>query len=135
MIVDLFAATSDGCFALLQPAMAEINVPVGTNLPEDTTPPFVMIGNVEILEPDSEHDEQLERVRIEIITLYRGTSRAELHAIMQAERVALDKQLPIAAGVAFGTLRFVGGSSSGPGEDGVTHAGIIEFEVLAQPAD
>jgi hypothetical protein len=135
MTADLLSATADGFFALLAAAIDPADAAVGTNFKEGTEPPLIMLGTVSSDPYDQAIAEQLERVTVEIIVVYRGTDRAQLHRLMQMARSALDRQRPTAEDVAFDVIKFSGQTASGPGEDGVTHAGSIEFEILAQPAD
>ncbi|AJP72929.1 tail completion protein gp17 [Sphingomonas hengshuiensis] len=138
MTIDLISAASDGVFALLDaaidPAIAEVATNPRQIEPTDTAERrFVLLGDI-----DSESlggkDEQLERITVQIVVVYRGRQRSELHALMHLAREALEGARPAIAGVDFGSIDFAGASSSPPARDGVTHAGILEFEVTAEPA-
>jgi hypothetical protein len=64
----------------------------------------------------------------------RGAGRAPLLAIMHAARVALDDVQLTGDGVDFSTVTFVSASASDAGPDGVTYAGVSNFEVYGEPA-
>lgn len=133
MIVDLLSATSDSFFALLDGASWPSGTKVGTNFKEGDQPPIVMLGEVGSEPGDEDDVGQLERVTVQIVVIYRGTDKSVLLGMMNTARAALDRQTPTATHVEFGRIKFTGQTASGPGEDGVTHAGSVEFEVLAQP--
>lgn len=138
MAIDLLSAASDGFFALLDAAIGADEAIVTTNPPQldpadKSERRFVIIGDIDV-EDAGGKGEQLERISVQIIVVYRGRQRSALHALMHRVREALEGAVPAIAGVAFGSIDFVGASSSPPARDGVTHAGIIEFEVNGEPA-
>lgn len=138
MTVDLLSAASDGFFALLDAAIDAADAEVATNPtpiePGDTSDKrFVLIGDIDSEDKGSK-DEQLELLTVQIVVIYRGTQRSELHALMHRARMALDGATPIVAGIEFGAIAFQGAASSPPASDGLTHAGLLEFEIFAEPA-
>ena len=134
-IVDFISPASDGCYALLagSAAIAAAGATIGTNFKEDVQPPLVVIDQIES-EDQGIVGAQLEELTIQVVVVYQGQSRATLNALISLVREALTDQRPAAAGVEFGTLRFVKATSNGPGEDGKTHLGSIIHKVMAQPA-
>jgi hypothetical protein len=137
-VVDLLSATSDGVFALLDAAIGSDAVEVTTETPQlepgDTTErQFVLIGDIDVGN-DGGKGEQAERITVQVVVIYRGTQRSKLHALMHQVRVALEDQVPAIAGVQFGSIDWAGGASSPSARDGITYAGIQEFEVNAEPA-
>lgn len=138
MSIDLFSAASDGCFALLALAITAGDIEVTTN-PEQIEPTdtderqYVLIGDIDS-ENEAGKGEQLERLTVQIIVIYRGQQRWKLHQLMHLVRQALDDATPEIAGVAFSSITWKGATSSPAGTDGITHAGAIEFELFAEPA-
>lgn len=131
-MIDLMRATQDGVFVALDTNIASALAKVRQHVQQDTEPPLVIVGAI-----DSENDgrsEQRERMSVEVQSIYRGGDRGELLAIMHAVRVALDWRTMIATGAVFTPCRFVGASVSDVGPDGVTYAGISNFEVWAEAA-
>lgn len=138
MTVDLLSATSDGFFALLDAAIDAETAEVATDPtpiePGDTSDRrYVIIGDIGFANEGAK-GEQEELLEVEIVVIYRGTQRSELHILMHLVRDALDGALPEAAGVHFGTIDFIDGASSRPAADGVTRAGVLNFQVSAEPA-
>lgn len=138
MSIDLFSAASDGCFALLAAAIVDDGIEVATNLEpidaEDTAErQYILIGDIDS-ENEAGKGEQLERLTVQIIVIYRGQQRWKLHGLMHLVRQALDDATPEITGVAFSSITWKGATSSPAGTDGITHAGAIEFELFAEPA-
>lgn len=138
MTVDLISAASDGFFALLDGAIDADQAEVATNPtpidPKDTTErQFVVIGEINS-DDEGGKDEQLEKLSVQIAVIYRGTRRSLCHALMHQVRIACEHQVPDIPGVAFNKIRWVGATASPAAQDGITHAGIVEFEVFAEPA-
>ncbi|WP_422058615.1 hypothetical protein [Sphingomonas sp.] len=136
--VDLVSAASDGFIALLDAAIGPEIAEVTTNPtpidPSDTSDRrFVIIGEIDS-SSEGGKGEQAELLSVQVIVVYRGTQRSALHALMHQVRVALDGNVPDVAGVEFGAIEWRGAASSPAGADGITHAGIIEFEVFGEPA-
>lgn len=136
--VDVLSAASDGFFALLDAAIGADDVEVTTNpkplAPGDTTERrYVIIGDIDADEQGGK-GEQLEIVSVQIQVVYRGTQRSKLHALMHQVRLVLDGAMPVVAGVDFGSIAYLAAASSPAARDGITHAGVVEFEVQAEPA-
>ncbi|MEZ0495402.1 DUF3168 domain-containing protein [Sphingomonas sp. IW22] len=107
--------------------------PVFDHLPQDTQPPFRKIGEIEWQASDAKFDDTI-RVTIEVITLYRGEDRAELVAMVGANRAALHDQSIEDGGVVIQQLAEVAGQISDAASDGVTHAAVQHFEMEVEPA-
>jgi len=131
MTVDLLSPAQ---LAFVQALKAVItDVSVQHTMKQGAQPPFVLVGNIESDPVDD--DGQLELLSVEIQSVYRGSDRGELLALMHRVRSACDGvALPEQDGVAFGLPRFAGAAASSTPADGVTFAGITNFEVHAQPA-
>ncbi|BBC72920.1 conserved hypothetical protein [Altererythrobacter sp. B11] len=134
MIVDLVAAAQAAVFAKLDgDAALKALCAVCDHVPQDTSPPITRVGKIES-DPIGGKGEQLEQITVDVETVYRGESRAELLAMMFAARQALDGQTLQYAGVTFDLPEWLGGVTDGPARDGVTYAGIQTFSVNAEPA-
>lgn len=136
--IDLISATSDGAIALLTGAIDEDVAEVTTNPdqidPTDTTErQFVIMGDID---SDNEGGKggQLELITFQIVVVYRGRQRWKMHVLMHQVRLALEDNAPEAVGAVFQRVRWLGAKSSPQGADGITHAGIVEFEVYAEAA-
>ena len=130
---DLMSATRGAIFrALNVPAVTDI-APVYDDLPQNTQPPFLKIGSIDSDNVSSKGD-QTEQLTVEVYAVYRGADRGVMMRMLHAAREAIDQQ-PIAAdGATFGLPHFLKGSASDASPaDGVTFAGIMNFEVLAEP--
>jgi len=136
--IDLLSAASDGIFSLLDATIGADVAEVTTETPHwepgDTGErQIVLIGDIDAGNEGGK-DEQAERLTVQVVVIYRGTQRSKLHALMHRVRIALEHQVPTIAGVEFGSIDWNGAASSPPARDGITHAGIQEFEVTANPA-
>ena len=96
--------------------------------------PITRIGKVESAPAGGKGGQQLEEVSVDVETIYRGMSQAEVLAIMHQQRLALDGQDLSADGAVLDTPEWAGGMVDGPAADGVTYVGIQTFTVVAQPA-
>lgn len=132
-MIDLLTATQDAVFGALKNAIDPGIAAVFQHIPQDTQPPWVMVGAI-----DSENAggkfEQEEKLTIEVQSVFRGAGRAPLLAIMHAVRVALDDQQLAGDSVTFSTVSWLSASVSDVAGDGVTYAGVSNFEVYAEPA-
>lgn len=130
-MIDLLQATQDAFYAALVAGVPSERAKVLVHVKQDTTPPMVIIGAM--TSENEANDGQIERIEVEIQTIYRGGDRGELLAIMHLVRAALDGVTISATGVYFGKPRYLGASASDVGPDGVTYAGISSFEVYTEP--
>lgn len=131
-MIDLMRATQDAFFEALSAAVPPTLATVRQHVKQDTRPPLVIIGTIE---SDNEGSgEQTEHLYVEVQSIYRGGDRAELLAIMHAVRVALDGKPLAATDAELTAPRFVGAVASDAGSDGVTYAGISNFELWATAA-
>jgi Protein of unknown function (DUF3168) len=132
-MIDFMAATLEAVFVRLKAAPVAAIAQVCQHVLEDTKPPMVIIGAIDT--NDESSSEQSELISFEIHSIYRGTDRRELSTIMHRVREALDGRAGaptlVASGVDFSKVRFVDASASGVANDGVTYAGISNFEVWA----
>lgn len=136
--VDLLSAASDGFFALLDAAIGADVAEVTTETPQlDPGDPserqFVLIGDIDAGPAGSKGDD-LKLISVQIVVIYRGTQRSKLHALMHKVAAALTGAVPAIAGIGFHAIEFAGSASGPPARDGVTYAGLLEFEVYAEPA-
>ena len=132
-MIDLISATASAVFAALQDAIDPAMATVTQHVLEDQAPPLIVIGAIDS-ENQAGKGEQLERITIEIQSIFRGEGRSKLLAMMAAVRDALDGQRITASGVSFDTPRYLSASASDVAPDGVTYAGITQFEIFAEPA-
>ena len=91
------------------------------------------LGKIESV-PEGGKGEQFELITVDVETLYRGTSQADVLAIMFQQRLALEEQELSFDGVSFDTPAWAGGMVDGPAKDGVTYVGIQTFTIYAEPA-
>lgn len=139
--MDLMQASQDAAFGWLLPiegdtvlaAVVGGAVQVFQHVPENTQPPFVVIGEIE--EQTESEDAQLSRIMVEVHSVYRGPSRARLLSIMHRVHVAMTVGGIVIDGVNIGKPRLLSGVASEAASDGVTYAGLQTFELLAEPAD
>jgi hypothetical protein len=130
-MIDLLAPTQAAVFTAL--AAGVHLAPVMDTVKQDTKPNFVKIGSIDGTNLGA-REEQFEEFEVEVHTIYRGSDRAELMAIMHEVRTSLDGVQIAAAGVSFWTPEFVSQAISDAGPDGVTYAGISVFKITAEPA-
>ena len=132
-IVDLVTPSQDAVVARLKADVPPELGSVHQHVKQDTKPPFVMVGSIDISNEGSKGS-QTELVSVELHFVTRGSSRAPLLALMHAARAALEGRELEADGVQFETPNFMGSTVSNAGPDGVTYAGISTFEFYAEPA-
>jgi len=137
--VDLLTASQQAVYAALAPLAGRADLPTSlqifSHVPQDVKTPYVLIGDVDTDNNSGYPGEQEEEISIEIISVFRGTSRAPLLAIMHAVRLALHNQPITAPSAAFETPNYLKGSAgSAASADGVTQLGIQTFKFIAQPA-
>lgn len=138
--VDLLTPSQDALFAALAPIAQADDLPpelaglgVYQHLPEDTQPPYIMVGTLDA-EDHASRDEQASTITAEIVTAWRGNRRRELLWLMAAVRRSLNSQ-PIAAdGAAFTRPQIMRETASEAIADGVTYVGLSTFTFIAQPA-
>jgi hypothetical protein len=131
--IDLMQATQDGFYAALKAGIPANVANVRQHVKENTPPPLVIVGTIES-DNEAPKGDQLERLTVEIQSIYRGADRAVLLGIMHRVRLALDDKTIAADGVQFDTPKFLHATASDAADDGVTYAGISFFEVFAEPA-
>ena len=136
---DLLTAAQLAVYAKLAPLAGRADLPTGLQIfslvPQDVKTPYILIGDVDSDNGASYPGEQEEEISIEIISVFRGTSRAPLLAMMHAARVALHNQPITAPGATFEPPNYLKGSAGTVASaDGVTQLGIQTFKFIAQPA-
>lgn len=132
--VDLLTATQGALFRALSAAIAAPDWPVYDTIPAGAQPPFTKIGPIDSSNQGAKSG-QAELLTAEIQTIYRGSDRSKLTARMHAARAALDGHTLAADGVIFQEMRWLDASASDASpQDGLTYAGISNFEVYAEPA-
>lgn len=131
--IDMLTATQDAVIAAIRAALPEDQRGmVKHTIAQDTLPPFHLVGEIDT-DNQSNRDEQFEQLTVNIYTVYRGSDRRDLLALMHPVRVALDLTTLTIAGVSF-TSRFNGASVTRAGSDGVTFSGITQIDITAEPA-
>lgn len=132
-MINLLLATQTAVFkAMSEHTGLTALAPVYQHVPQDTQPPMTIVGKIESENIGGKGD-QLERITVDIVTVYRGTGRAAMLDIMHQQRLAIEAGDLAFAGVEFGTAVFEGAGADGPARDGVTYAGIQSFTIDAQP--
>lgn len=140
-MIDLLQCAQDAAFSMLLPleqdadltAILGAPVRVLQHVPENTQPPMIIIGDLDTSNEGGK-DDQLENVGVQIQFVYRGPGRAPLLTMMSRGRDLLHKQRVTVEGSLL-AWTWVRGSASSAATDGITYAGISEFDVFAQPAD
>lgn len=138
--VDLLTPAQDALFAALAPIAQRDDLPaelaglgIYQHLPEDTQPPYIMIGTLDA-EDHASRDEQASTITAEIITAWRGNRRRELLWLMAAVRRSLNFQPISASGAIFTPPQIMRETASEAIADGVTYVGLSTFTFIAQPA-
>lgn len=131
--VDLLTPAQDALFAALQGATFAAGVRVFQHVPQDTEPPYVVIGRLTTNNQEQTGD-QFEEITAEIIFVYRGNQRRVLLAMMATARAAIDNQQIAAAGAAFTRPRLDTGDAGEAIADGVTYVGMQTYRFYAEPA-
>jgi hypothetical protein len=131
--IDLLTPTQDAFYAALKQGVSPNIANVRQHVKENTPPPLLIVGTIESDDEGGKH-QQLERMQVEIQSVYRGADRRVLLAIMHAARVAIMTVGLVAEGVQFHQLKFMHATASDAADDGVTYAGISFFEVFCEPA-
>jgi hypothetical protein len=132
-MIDLISATASAVFAALNAAIDPATALVTQHVLENQEPPLIIIGAIDS-ENQAGKGEQFERIVLEVQSIYRGEGRAPLLVMMAEIRSALDGQPIVAAGVSLAAPRYLTASASDVAADGVTYAGITQFEIYAEPA-
>lgn len=129
---DLMLAVQEAVFATLDVSIDPATATVAVNLEEDTAPPFVLVG--EIAE-DANHGKgsDLSRFEVTVHSVYRGTDRRQLLAIMFAVKQALNGAAIAWPGAAMQPPTFMDALADSVAGDGVTYAGASTFEIWAEP--
>jgi hypothetical protein len=133
-MIDLMSAARGAVFRALAAAVSPSLCTVFDDVPQGTQPNFLKIGAIDSQNEESRSD-QFERLTVEVIAIYRGQDRGVLLSMMHAGRDALDRKQLTSDGVNFLRTRFVTASASDASkDDGVTYAGISNYEIWAEPA-
>ena len=132
-IVDLLTPSQDAVFARLKAGVPPNIASVLQHVKQDTQPPYIVIGAIDS-DNGATKGGQGEQISVDIHFVHRGPGRAPLFVMMHAARQALDGQPLEAEGVAFETPNFLGSSATTAGQDGVTYAGLSQYEFFAEPA-
>lgn len=134
-VIDLVGPTRGAVFRALLAGVSSDLCAVFDDIPQGTEPNYLKIGAIDTEQDDTKVD-QFEIITVEVFGVYRGADRGVLVDMMFAGRKALDRvSLPPAGGAQFVRSRFIKGviSDASP-QDGVTYAGLMHFEIWAEPA-
>jgi hypothetical protein len=85
-------------------ALGTQNLGVFQHVPENTQPPYLVIGQISSMS-DFENYDQFEQITFEIIAVYRGMGRAPLMKILHSARLLIENQNLSTASAAFQTPR------------------------------
>jgi hypothetical protein len=140
---NLLAATQTAYFTALKPladdadltAIVGAPVRVYTHVPENTQPPFLKIGQLSS-ESEAEGYDQVERITVEVIAVFRGSGNTPLLAMMHAARAVLDGQSLESDDASIQPPFFQSAEVGDPiNVDGLTYLGIQSFESLVEPSE
>jgi hypothetical protein len=131
--IDLMTAAQDAVVALLQqqlpPAQRGL---VRHTLKQNAQPPFHLIGDIASANEGTKGD-QLEEIEVDVHTVYRGTDRRDLLAMLHQVRLATDDRSIEVGGASF-RFAWLGAVADGFAADGVTCAGLTTLHLSAEPA-
>jgi len=132
--VDVLQGAQDAVFLKLKASPLAQLGPGFQSVPQDTQPPFWVVGDMDA-EPLGDKGGTGKRITIDVHYVYRGEERRGLLAMMNSAYWALnDQPLDDIDGVTFsGGARWLSDNTA-TSADGVTTAGISQFEVCAEPA-
>ena len=132
--IDLMTAAQDAVVALLRAQLPEDQRGIVRHtLQQNTLPPFHLIGDIASSNEASKGD-QLEDIEVDVHTVYRGTNRRDLLAMLHQVRLATDGQT-VDTDVAHFRFTWLGAVADGFAADGVTCAGLTTLHLSAEPAD
>lgn len=97
----------------------------------ETKPNFVQVGDLEWTNEGGK-DEVAVRLTVDIYTVYQGSDRAEMIALMAVTDGALQGVRLQATGIHFAEAELLAGGLSGAARDGVTFAGQQTYEIYAE---
>ena len=133
MTVDLLTGAQDAAIALLREQLPPDQRGMARHtLLEGAQPPWHLIGDVDTENQGSEL-EQIEKISLDVQTVYRGRDRSALLALMHQVRLATDKARLTLDGGQY-RFRWLGSAASQAASDGVTFAGVTTLEIMAEPA-
>lgn len=131
--IDMLTAGQDAIVELLRKRLPEDQQGLArASLLEDAKPPFHLVGDIDTENTGGKH-EQAERISADIHTVYRGSDRRELLAMMHAVRLATD-DVAIQVGEVQYRVFWLTAAASTAASDGVTFAGLTTIELYAEPA-
>ncbi|WBO23933.1 tail completion protein gp17 [Sphingomonas abietis] len=130
---DVLQAAQDRVFLLLNGAPS-LTGKVYQAVPQDTQPPFVVVGDMNV-QPLGGKLDTSKRITVDVHFVYRGEERRGLLAMMNAAYWALFGKVPDDLdGVTFcGPIDWLADDTA-TGTDGVSYAGLSTWEVCAEPA-
>jgi hypothetical protein len=133
--VDVLQGAQDAIYLKLKPALEAAGYPAGfQSVPQDTQPPFWVVGDMDA-DPLGDKGGTGKRVTVDVHFVYRGDERRGLLAMMNAAFWALnDQPLDDIDGVTFSGGALWLSDNTATGADGITTAGVSQFEVCAEPA-
>lgn len=131
--LDLLTGTQDALIKLIRDRLpAADRDMVRHSLAENAQPPFHLIGDISSDNAGGKGD-QLEEIEADVHTVYRGTNRRDLLAMMHQVRLATDNQVLTIDGAQY-RVSWRGAIASTAARDGVTYAGLTTLTLFAEPA-
>ena len=97
-MLDLMTATRGAVFRALKAAIPDAVAPVVDDVPQGTQPPFIMIGYIDS-EATGGKSEQVERITVEVVAVYRGGARGKLRTTGRTGRLAWSRRALLLAAV------------------------------------
>ena len=133
-LIDTLTGAQDAVVKLIRDFLpADRRAIVRHSLKQDTKPPFHLIGDISMSDAGSKSD-QLDDGEVDVHTVYRGTDRRELLAMMHEVRVATHGQLITIDGGEYRVQWASAAAGSAASTDGVTFAGVTTLTLNAEPA-
>ena len=134
-MIDLMTAARDAFWSVMKEGVSPDLCQVLDDTPQGTQPPFLKVGTIDS-EGESGKGDQLERLTVEVIAVYRGTDRGDLLAMMHAARAAIEGNRGLSSDTAHlsAPIFLKASASDASQQDGVTFVGLLNFETWAEAA-
>jgi len=139
---NLLAATQTAVFRALKTLESDADLlaatggkmKVYTHVPENVKPPFLKIGQLSSAN-EAEGYDQVERVTVEVIAIWRGAGNSGLLAMIHSAQAVLDGQEGLSEDAQIQPPYMLNKEVSEAAADGETYVGVINFEMLVEPAE
>ncbi len=134
-MIDLMTAARDALWRAMKASVDPGLCQVLDDTPQGTQPPFLKVGTIDS-EGESGKGDQLERLTVEVIAVYRGNDRGDLLAMMHAARIAIEGNRALSDDTAHLSppIFLKASASDASQQDGVTFVGLLNFDIWAEAA-